>query len=148
MTMPMTLPGISPSVPGRDVSTNQLTDTDRREAGAASRSLYQLQGKGRTKAMTIKEIKELYSGKISGRVTFRTMKFSEPIGKCVLVVSRSYDPYIGRYVEALVQVSSGEDILNGHSRPCDNMDDAADVVGEMLWDMGDELEERFPGYWD
>ncbi len=98
--------------------------------------------------MTIKEIKELYSGKISGRVMFRTMKFSEPIGKCVLVVSRSYDPYIGRYVEALVQVSSGEDILNGHSRPCDNMDDAADVVGEMIWDMGDELEERFPGYWD
>ena len=97
--------------------------------------------------MTIKEIKEQYSKKISGRVMFRTVKYSEPIGKCVLVVSRSYDPYIGRYVEALVQVSTGEDILNGHSRPCDSMDDAVDVVDEMLWDMDSELAERFGSAW-
>ena len=96
--------------------------------------------------MTIKEIKEIWSHKkisFSGKKMFTTVKFSEPLGKCVVMVVKN--PYMDRYVEAIIQVSTGNDILNGHSRPCDNMEDAVDVACEMISDNWDDL--NIPDEW-
>ena len=98
--------------------------------------------------MTIKEIKETWSRKqnycgLSGKKMFTTVKFSEPIGKCVIMVVK--DPWMDRYVEAIIRVSTGEDILNGMSRPCDNMEDAVEVACEMVADPWSDL--NIPDEW-
>ena len=90
--------------------------------------------------MTIKTIKEAWQAKefsIRGKKQFAVYNFGDPIGKCIILVINN--PYAGRYVDAIIQVKTGEDILNGHCRPCDNMDDAIDVAGEMIQDNWDDL---------
>lgn len=92
--------------------------------------------------MTINEIKskwskvEEYAG-LKGKKMFTVRTFDEPIGKCVIMVINNQ--YMGRTVAAAIQVKTGEDILNGHSRPCDNMNDAIDVACELISDNWDDL---------
>ena len=89
--------------------------------------------------MTIKGIKETWGNMVEiqgcrGKKQFAVYGFGG-FGKCVVVVVNECG-FFGRTVVAVVQVSSGEDLLKGeHSRPCDNMDDALDVAGEMLSQM-------------
>ena len=92
--------------------------------------------------MTIKKIKEIWSKEerycgIPGKKMFTVYTFGAPIGKSVIMVV--HDPDMGRYVEAIIPIATGKDILNGHSRPCDNMDDAVDVACEMIQDNWDDL---------
>lgn len=99
--------------------------------------------------MTITEIKKEWAGKgmiqgCGGKIQFTVWNF-ENFGKCVVVVSNE-GGYFGRTVVALVQVSTGKDLFLGiHSRPCDNMDDAIDVAGEIISQMINDGELSYPG---
>ena len=93
--------------------------------------------------MKIKDIKAKYQQieeikGLSGKKQFTVFTFEEPIGKCVVVVVNNF--YMDRVVVALVQVSTGIDILADHSRPCDNMEDAIDVADEIVSSMANEGE--------
>ena len=89
--------------------------------------------------MTIKEIKSEWAKKSSykggqGKWQFTTWKFTKN-GTCVIAVQNEGGEF-GRTVVACISTLDGKDLLHSdHSRPCDNMDDAVDVVGEMLNDM-------------
>ena len=72
--------------------------------------------------MTIKSIKEKYKDyRIRGN------------GKVVIVVNAHPHKDIGKYVTQVIRVSDGKELLkDGSCRPCDNLDDAIDVAGEMM----------------
>ena len=86
--------------------------------------------------MTIKEIKEQYRNyRVSGseRNSFVVYDYKDGNGKVVIIVN------IGRSnwkdVTQVVRVSDGKELLeDGRCRPCDNLDDAVDVAGEMIAD--------------
>ena len=87
--------------------------------------------------MTIKSIKEKYTGKYGDhdeRTMFKVHNFTDPeIGKAVVIVT--YVPWYGRTVWQAVRVSDGKELIEkGSCRPCDNMDDAIDVICEMISD--------------
>ena len=84
--------------------------------------------------MTIKAIKEQYKtyGARGEKKSFVTYDYRDGNGKVVIVVS-----HMGMYgykdVVQVVRVSDGKELLpEGACRPCDNLDDAIDVAGEML----------------
>ena len=83
--------------------------------------------------MTIKAIKEEYkrygcSG--SERNGFTVYDYGDGNGKVVIVVTYSR---IGKDVVQAVRVMDGKKLIEeGRCRPCDNMDDAIDVAGEMM----------------
>ena len=83
--------------------------------------------------MTIKAIKEKYKRYRGQHNSFAVCEFWG-IGKCVIVVSVSKNKYIGDYVEQVVRVSDGCELLeDGACRPCDNIhEDAIEVASEML----------------
>lgn len=86
--------------------------------------------------MTIKEIKEKYKDYLrQGREknSFVVYKWKNDEDKYVIIVNRHPCKYIGSYVTGLVRVRDGKELLSGSSRPCDNLDDAIDVAGEMKW---------------
>lgn len=84
--------------------------------------------------MTIKGIKENYKNyKLRGNEVnrFATYDYGDGNGKVVIVVNdcKGY----GKTVMQVVRVNDGKELLaNGSCRPCDNLDDAIDVAGEML----------------
>lgn len=83
--------------------------------------------------MTIKEIKSQYTGRYGNgeKTMFATYNYGGEIGKAVIVVTkcRSY----GDTVWQAVRVSDGKELIpDGACRPCDNLDDAIDVAGEMM----------------
>ena len=84
--------------------------------------------------MTIKAIKEKYKDyKIKGneKNMFTTYDYQDGNGKVVIIVNdcRGY----GKTVMQVVRVSDGKELLkDGSCRPCDNLDDAIDVAGEMI----------------
>ena len=84
--------------------------------------------------MTIKAIKEKYKYyEIKGneKNMFTTYDYQDGNGKVVIVVNdcRGY----GKTVMQVVRVSDGKELLKDDScRPCDNLDDAIDVAGEMM----------------
>lgn len=83
--------------------------------------------------MTIKEIKEKYTGRYGNgeKTMFTTYDYHDGNGKIVIVVTK-HGTY-GRTVWQAVRVSDGKELIsNGRCRPCDNMDDAIDVAGEMM----------------
>lgn len=92
--------------------------------------------------VTIKGIKEKYRTApeymLPGKRQFTVWTFPEPIGKSVVMVINC-GKFCGNYVEAIIPVKTGIDILNGNTRPCDNMEDAIDVAGEMISDNWDDL---------
>lgn len=85
--------------------------------------------------MTIKAIKERYQNYHVGsgeHNSFVTADFLG-IGRCVIVVNICRHRYVGDYVMQVVRVSDGCALLeDGACRPCDNLDDAVNVAGEML----------------
>lgn len=84
--------------------------------------------------MTIKAIKEAYKNyRTVGneRNSFVTYDYNDGNGKVVIVVNicKGY----GDTVVQIVRVSDGAELLkNGECRPCDNLEDAIDVAGEMF----------------
>ena len=87
--------------------------------------------------MTIKAIKEQYKNthkKWNGQKTlFTVYDWQDGNGKCVVVVVK--DNVMGEYVVQVVRVKDGKELLQNKScRPCDNLDDAIDVAGEMIMD--------------
>ena len=84
--------------------------------------------------MTIKAIKEAYKTyKISGNEhnSFVTADWNDGNGKCLIVLNNCKG--YGQTVMQVVRVSDGAELLsNGSCRPCDNLDDAIDVAGEMI----------------
>ncbi len=84
--------------------------------------------------MTKKQIAEMYKGKRydeSDRFsTITTIAFH---GDYAVLLSGKYDPYGGGYdVEACIDRNTGENVIEGHHRPCDNKEDAIDVAYEMM----------------
>lgn len=86
--------------------------------------------------MTIKAIKEAYKDYHVGACehnAFVPYDYSDGNGKVVIVVNINSSKYIGDYVMQVVRVSDGKELLeNGACRPCDNLDDAIAVAGEMI----------------
>lgn len=83
--------------------------------------------------MTIKGIKEQYNGKYGRgeKTMFTTCDYGDGNGKVVIVVTMC-SPY-GRTVWQAVRVSDGKELIpDGNCRPCDSLNDAIDVAGEMM----------------
>lgn len=84
--------------------------------------------------MTIKMIREKYKNykrKANEKNMFATYDYNDDNGKVVIVVNdcKGY----GKTVMQVVRVSDGKELLpEGACRPCDNLDDAIDVAGEMI----------------
>lgn len=85
--------------------------------------------------MTIKEIRELYKNyQVKGNEynTFVTYDYNDGKGKVVIIVNNCKG--YGKTVMQGVRTSDGKELLKkGQCRPCDNLDDAIDVFGEMQW---------------
>ena len=83
--------------------------------------------------MTIKAIKETYKryGCVgSERNGFAVYDYKDGNGKIVVVVTYSC---LGRDVVQAIRVRDGKEMLSpNRCRPCDNLDDAIDVAGEMM----------------
>lgn len=84
--------------------------------------------------MTIKEIKEKYKDykrKSNEKNMFTTYDYNDGNEKVVIVVNDCKE--YGKTVTQIVRVSDGKELLpEGSCRPCDNLDDAIDVAGEMI----------------
>lgn len=83
--------------------------------------------------MTIKEIKQKYEGKYGKgeKTTVVTYDFKDENGKVAIITT--YIRGYGRTVWQAVRVSDGKELIeDGRCRPCDNLDDAIDVAGEMM----------------
>lgn len=82
--------------------------------------------------MTIKEIKNKYTGVYDGRKTmFTTYDYNDGNGKIVIVVTDQRE--MRKTVWQAVRVRDGKELIeDGRCRPCDNLDDAIDVAGEMM----------------
>ncbi len=86
--------------------------------------------------MTIKAIKEKYKEyalSAGEKNYFVVYNYNDGNGKVVIVVNSNPNKYIGKYVRQVVRVSDGKELLeNGAMRPCDSLEDAIDVAGEMF----------------
>jgi hypothetical protein len=86
--------------------------------------------------MTIKQIKEeykTYGVRGDERNAFVTYDYKDGNGKIVIVVNicKGY----GKTVMMAVRVSDGKRMIPaGSCRPCDDLDDAIDVAGEMMYE--------------
>lgn len=85
--------------------------------------------------MTIKAIKEKYKNyQIKGNEhnSFVTYNYNDGIHNKVVIVVNNCKGF-GKTVMQVIRVSDGKELLkNGSCRPCDNLDDAIDVAGEMI----------------
>lgn len=85
--------------------------------------------------MTIKAIKEKYKDykcRPNEKNMFVIYNYNDDNGKVIIVVNdcKGY----GKTVMQVIRVSDGKELLpKGSCRPCDNLDDAIDVAGEMEW---------------
>lgn len=83
--------------------------------------------------MTIKAIKEKYKDyklQSNEKNMFTVYDYNDGNGKVVIVVNNCKG--YGKTVMQIVRVSDGvELLLESSCRPCDNLDDAIDVAGEM-----------------
>ena len=88
--------------------------------------------------MTIKQIKELYRGKYGDaddKTMFTTYDYGDGNGKVVIVVTQLKWDRKWKNVWQAVRVRDGKELIeDGRCRPCDNLDDAIDVAGEMMMD--------------
>lgn len=87
--------------------------------------------------MTIKEVmaryKDYRATDTTERNSFITYDYRDGNGKVVVVVQVSKYKDIGKYVVQAVRVSDGKELIEaGRCRPCDSMEDAIDVAGEMF----------------
>lgn len=97
--------------------------------------------------MTIKAIKEKYKNYQiypAERNSFVVYDYNDGNGKVVIVVNINSCKYIGDYVTQVIRVSDGKELLSvDDSRPCDNLDDAIDVAGEMIIERKKENESLY-----
>ena len=90
--------------------------------------------------MKIKDIKEAYkdyrrSGLEKNR--FVVYDYNDGNGKIVIIVNHHPNKDVGDYVMQVIRVSDGAKLMSDdHCRPCDDLDDAIDVAGEMMFDQG------------
>lgn len=88
--------------------------------------------------MTIKSIKEKYKDyrrSANEKNMFAVCDYGDGNGKVVIVVLSHPCKYVGKYVHQVVRVRDGKELLSeGSMRPCDDLEDAIDVAGEMLDD--------------
>lgn len=84
--------------------------------------------------MTIKKIKEKYQKyRCSGNEKNSFVVYDWGYDKVVIVVNISSNKLIGKYVTQVIRVADGKELLEqGSCRPCDNLEDAIDVAGEMI----------------
>lgn len=84
--------------------------------------------------MTKKQITETYKGKrYDENDKFSVITAIAFYDDYAVLMSGKYDPYGGGYyVEACIDRNTGENVIEGHCRPCDNKDDAIDVALEMM----------------
>lgn len=62
---------------------------------------------------------------------YKVYDYNDGNGKVVIVATK--DRRYGATVWQAVRVKDGKELINsGDCRPCDNMDDAIDVAGEMM----------------
>lgn len=83
--------------------------------------------------LTIKAIKDAYSGRYGNgeKTRFTTFDYGDGNGKVVIVVTwcKGY----GNTVWQVVRVRDGKELIpDGKCRPCDSLNDAIDVAGEMI----------------
>ena len=84
--------------------------------------------------MTIKAIRDNYKDyklRRNEHNSFVTYDYNDGNGKVVIIVNicKGY----GNTVMQVVRVRDGKELLkDGACRPCDSLDDAVDVAGEML----------------
>ena len=85
--------------------------------------------------MTIKAIKEAYKNyqlREGEHNSFAVWDYNDGNGKVVIVVNMN--AWFGKTVMQVVRVRDGAELLlNGACRPCDSLEDAIDVAGEMKW---------------
>lgn len=88
--------------------------------------------------MTIKQIKSMYYGKYGDsddRTMFATCDYHDGNGKIVIVVTQWKRNRNWKTVWQAVRVRDGKELIeDGRCRPCDNLEDAIDVAGEMMMD--------------
>lgn len=81
--------------------------------------------------LKLADVKRMYS---DPKWKFVTYDYGDGNGKVVIIVS--YEMVAGelwRTVCHVIRLSDGKDLLlDGACRPCDNLDDAIDVAGEMF----------------
>lgn len=84
--------------------------------------------------MTIKALKEKYKNyacKNGEYNTFTCYDYKDGRGQIFIVVNNCKG--YGKTVMQAIRKDTGEELLkNGSCRPCDNLDDAIDVLGEMI----------------
>lgn len=85
------------------------------------------------KKMTKKQVTETYKGKWYGGKwgdIVTTIVFHEDFA---ILLSGRYNPNEAGYdIEAVIDRNTGENVIEGHSRPCDDKVDAIDVALEMM----------------
>lgn len=84
--------------------------------------------------MTIKAIKEQYKryrcDSADEHNSFVVYDYNDGNGKMVVIVTHSI---LGKDVTGVIRVSDGYNMIGeDRCRPCDNLDDAIDVAGEMM----------------
>ena len=87
--------------------------------------------------MTIKAIKEQYKRFHCEGLehnSFVVYDYKDGNGKVVIIVTIHPSKYVGQYVTGAIRVSDGKNLIPERCRPCDNLDDAIDVAGEMMED--------------
>lgn len=84
--------------------------------------------------ITKKQITETYKGK-----PFGDSKWADVIttisfhGDLAILLSGHYDPNEAGYdIEAVIDRNTGENLIPGRCRPCDDKSDAIDVAYEMM----------------
>ena len=83
--------------------------------------------------MTIKAIKEKYTGHYGHgeKTSFVVYDYRDGNGKIVIVLTRGRS--YGWTIWQVVRVSDGAELIPDEScRPCDGLNDAVDVAGEMM----------------
>lgn len=92
--------------------------------------------------MTKKQIAEMYKGKrLYENNPFSTITTISHSNQYAILMSGHYSSYESGYeVEACIDRSTGENIIEGHCRPCYSKQDAIDVAQEIIYDEGIDVE--------
>lgn len=88
---------------------------------------------GATEMMTKKQIKETYMRKWYGGKWGDIITAIAFYDKYAILMSGEYNPRESGYVvEAVIDRETGENVIEGQCRPCEDKADAIDVAFEMM----------------
>lgn len=84
--------------------------------------------------LTKKQIEEMYKGKkFDAADKFSIITTISFYDNYAILMSGHYDRNGGGYyVEACIDRQNGQNVIEGHCRPCDDKNDAVDVAFEMI----------------